>query len=181
MHLGIVPVRTAEGHDELATRARRLSQRHRHRAVLLCVDGRRSAGEIGALARRAGVQESAYRELIGLGLIAEPASTNGADAAPRHSEPILPSRHPEPPLAAAVPSVIRPIEASRRSAKAAVRAALVPLSAGMPSAALNPASLRLRPESRRCDGIDIGGAAPSAMRADPAAGSQVSQEQLERP
>lgn len=179
MHLGIVPVRTAEGHDELATRARRLSQRHR--TVLLFVDGRRSAGEIGALARRAGVQESVYRELIELGLIAEPASTNGADAAPRRSEPLLPSRHPELPLATGVPSVIRPIEASRRSAKAVVRAALAPLSAGLPLAAPNPASLRLRPESRRCDGIDIGGAAPSAVRADPAAGSQASQEPLERP
>jgi hypothetical protein len=129
MHPGIVPVRTAEGHDELAMRTRRLSQRHR--TVLLLVDGRRSAGEVVGLAHRAGVQEGVYRELIGLGLIAEPASANRADAVPGRSEPLSPSRHPEPPLAAGAPPVVRPIEASRRSAKAIVRAALAPLSAGM--------------------------------------------------
>ena len=41
MVAGTVPIKTAAGHDELGTRQRRLSQRHR--TVLFLVDGRRSA------------------------------------------------------------------------------------------------------------------------------------------
>ena len=46
------PQRTASGHAELATRGKRLSQRHR--TVLLLVDGRRSEVDIRKLAAQAG-------------------------------------------------------------------------------------------------------------------------------
>lgn len=65
-----VPVKTAEGHAELGTRRLRLSQRHR--TVLLLVDGHRTEAQIRELARKAGVPETCYDELLGLSLISEP-------------------------------------------------------------------------------------------------------------
>jgi hypothetical protein len=94
MHAGIVPVRSAEGRDELAMRTRRPGPCCRR--VVLHVDGQRSAGEIVVLAQRAGAQGSADRELIGLGVIAAPAGANRTDAAPRRSEPVAPLRRSEP-------------------------------------------------------------------------------------
>jgi hypothetical protein len=64
------PVRTAEGQAELATRGRRLSQRHR--TLLFIVDGRRSAEQIRQLGEQAGVPESCYGELLEMGLIELP-------------------------------------------------------------------------------------------------------------
>lgn len=72
------PIKTPDGQAELATRARRLSQRHR--TVLFLVDGRRSATQVKALAVQAGVPESCYGELIEMGLIMVPQLT----------EPVLP-------------------------------------------------------------------------------------------
>jgi len=65
------PVKTAQGQDEISSRLRRLSQRHR--TVLLLVDGRRSAEEVRALAVQAGAPETCFDELLALGLIALPA------------------------------------------------------------------------------------------------------------
>ncbi len=74
------PVKTADGQDELSSRKRRLGQRHR--TVLLLVDGRRSADEVRALARQAGVPPGCFEELLSLGLIAQPAGAPAAgDAA----------------------------------------------------------------------------------------------------
>jgi len=72
------PIKTPDGQAELATRQRRLSQRHR--TVLFLVDGRRSEAQVKALAGQAGVPESCYGELVELGLIMVPQLT----------EPVLP-------------------------------------------------------------------------------------------
>jgi len=65
--LGLQPQRTASGHAELATRGKRLSQRHR--TVLLLVDGRRSEGDIRRLAAQAGAGVNCLDDLLSLGLV----------------------------------------------------------------------------------------------------------------
>lgn len=75
---GAAPIKTPDGQAELATRRRRLSQRHR--TVLFLVDGRRSESQVKALAAQAGVPESCYGELVEMGLIMVPQLT----------EPVLP-------------------------------------------------------------------------------------------
>lgn len=70
---GNAPIKTADGLAELATRARRISQRHR--TMLLLVDGRRSPAEVLRLAAQAGVPASCYDELMATGLIALPLPT----------------------------------------------------------------------------------------------------------
>lgn len=70
---GNAPIKTADGLAELATRARRLGQRHR--TMLLLVDGRRSAADVQRLALQAGVPASVYHELMVMGLIALPLPT----------------------------------------------------------------------------------------------------------
>jgi hypothetical protein len=64
---GAQPHRTASGHAELATRGKRLSQRHR--TVLLLVDGRRSERDIRNLAEQAGAGAQCLDDLATLGLI----------------------------------------------------------------------------------------------------------------
>lgn len=70
---GNAPIKTAEGLDEIATRSRRLGQRHR--TMLLLVDGRRSVEDVKRLAAAAGVPPSCYDELMAMGLIALPLPT----------------------------------------------------------------------------------------------------------
>jgi hypothetical protein len=79
-----VPIKTPQGQDELSTRQRRLSQRHR--TMLFLVDGRRSAPEVVAMARQAGVPEACFDELLAGGLItmAEPSPM------PVRAAPVLP-------------------------------------------------------------------------------------------
>jgi hypothetical protein len=67
-----IPVKTADGQAELASRQRRVSQRHR--TVLFLTDGKRSADEVRALARQAGSSDSCFSELIDLGMIKLPAA-----------------------------------------------------------------------------------------------------------
>lgn len=74
---GTLPQRTASGHAELATRGRRLSQRHR--TVLLLVDGRRSELDIRQLATQAGAGAQCLDDLERLGLVTR-GSGHGADA-----------------------------------------------------------------------------------------------------
>ncbi|MFO1218159.1 MAG: hypothetical protein U1E89_07295 [Burkholderiaceae bacterium] len=62
MRIDEVPVKTAEGVDELARRTRGLSQRHR--TVLLLVDGRRTVQQILALAEAAGASRAVFDELL---------------------------------------------------------------------------------------------------------------------
>lgn len=73
MGSGPAPIKTPDGQAELATRQRRLSQRHR--TVLFLVDGRRSEAQVKALAAQAGVPQSCYGELVDLGLIMVPQLT----------------------------------------------------------------------------------------------------------
>ena len=73
---GIKPQRTASGHAELATRGKRLSQRHR--TVLLLVDGRRSEHDIRKLAAQAGAGVQCLDDLLEMGLVTW-AGTNRAD------------------------------------------------------------------------------------------------------
>jgi hypothetical protein len=63
-------VKTAEGQAEIRQRHRRLTQRQR--TLLLLVDGRRSAEQVKALALQAGATDTAFDELLDLGLIAAP-------------------------------------------------------------------------------------------------------------
>ncbi len=88
-----MPVKTAEGIDELARRTRGLGQRHR--TVLLLVDGRRSREQILALAQSAGVSPAVYDELLTLGLVAEKADM---------VDPAVDSDHIDLPLVSMSPS-----------------------------------------------------------------------------
>ena len=65
--ISLIPVKTSDGHAELASRQRRLSQRHR--TVLLLVDGRRTQLQVRALALQAGAPDNCFDELLDLGLI----------------------------------------------------------------------------------------------------------------
>lgn len=67
MGAGTIPIKTPDGQAELATRQRRISQRHR--TVLFLIDGKRSATEVRELALQAGVPESCFDELLATGLI----------------------------------------------------------------------------------------------------------------
>ncbi len=81
-----VPVKTPEGQDELSTRQRRLSQRHR--TLLYLVDGRRSAAEVRRMGTQAGVQDSCFNELLELGMIELRVAAHAPDktsAAVRHA------------------------------------------------------------------------------------------------
>lgn len=73
MVAGTIPIKTPEGQAELATRQRRVSQRHR--TVLFLIDGKRSATEVRMLALKAGVPESCFDELLTMGLIMLPEPT----------------------------------------------------------------------------------------------------------
>lgn len=66
----LIPVKTAQGHDELGTRQRRLGPRHR--TMLLLADGERTVNEVLNLSFRAGVPPSCFRELLSLGLLVVP-------------------------------------------------------------------------------------------------------------
>ena len=74
------PVKTAEGQAEIRQRHRRLTQRQR--TMLLLVDGRRSAEQVKALALQAGATDTAFDELLDLGLIAAPSTETPISEAP---------------------------------------------------------------------------------------------------
>ncbi|MET0351502.1 MAG: hypothetical protein ABW067_17040, partial [Rhizobacter sp.] len=62
-----IPLKTPEAVAELASRQRRLSQRHR--TVLLLVDGKRSENQVRQMALQAGAAGTCFDELVGLGMI----------------------------------------------------------------------------------------------------------------
>ena len=86
MGAGTIPIKTPDGQAELATRQRRVSQRHR--TVLFLIDGKRSATEVRALALKAGVPENCFDELLAMGLImlSEPILSLPRDAPPAHAD-----------------------------------------------------------------------------------------------
>jgi hypothetical protein len=77
------PVKTALGQEELRHRTRGLGQRYR--TVLFLVDGRRSLGDVLAMALKAGAQTTHFQELVQMGLVEVP--TEMAAAEPVETEP----------------------------------------------------------------------------------------------
>lgn len=81
-----VPMKTPEAVAELSSRQRKLSQRHR--TVLLLVDGKRPEDEVRQLAVAAGSPDTAFDELLDLGMISRPAPLDEpAPRAPVESRP----------------------------------------------------------------------------------------------
>jgi len=128
-----IPVKTPEGHAELGTRRLRLSQRHR--TVLLLVDGHRTESQVRELARKAGVADACYDELMGLSLIAVPD---------------VPS--PPAPAGVATPVAV--------ASPVAVVSEPIPLVVVQDS--LLPASRTLPPDSSRLDSVSSGPQPPES-------------------
>ena len=138
-----VPFKTPEAVAELSSRQRKLSQRHR--TVLLLVDGRRPEDEVRQLAIAAGSPDTAFDELLDLGMISRPA--------PLEPEPVK----------RAAPVQSRPIPLEAEPAPA-------PLASGAPDSVVSllPASLSLQPESHLDSSLnELPGAAMDALDSEP--------------
>jgi len=87
----LVPVKTEDGHAELARRLRGLGQRHR--TVLLLVDGRRTVQQVRQMASAAGVPAEVFDELVALGLVstALPGENPQKATQPPPEDSLLPS------------------------------------------------------------------------------------------
>jgi hypothetical protein len=136
----IVPVKTPEAVAELSSRQRKLSQRHR--TVLLLVDGRRAEDEVRQMAIAAGSPDTAFDELLDLGMISRPA--------PLEPEPV---------------KVVAPVES-----KPAPKPVEEPQVSVAPDSVVSllPASLTLQPESH-LDSMtnELPGAAMDALDSEP--------------
>jgi hypothetical protein len=157
-----VPVKTSEAVQELQSRQRKLSQRHR--TVLLLVDGRRPEDEVRQLAQAAGSPETCYDELVDLGMISRPAPL---DSAPMPLETVdVEVDVAEPAAAVAAPQV----------APDAVPVADSVISSFLPAAA------SLQPESHLDSSLNelsgVSGAAMDAVEAERQSGG-VQDEALE--
>ena len=138
-----VPVKTPEAVAELSSRQRKLSQRHR--TVLLLVDGRRAEDEVRQMAIAAGSPDTAFDELLDLGMISRPA--------PLDVEPVK--------MAAPAESRSVPIHAGPAPAPQ-------PSSAPDSVVSLLPASLSLQPESHLDSSLsELPGAAMDALESEP--------------
>lgn len=158
MSTTFVPVKTPEAVQELQSRQRKLSQRHR--TVLLLVDGRRPEDEVRQLAAAAGSPETCYDELVDLGLISRPAPL---DSAPMPLDVEL-----DAPEQSSAPA---PLQASEA----------VPVADSVISSFL-PAAASLQPESRLDSSLNelsgVSGAAMDAVEAERQSGG-VQDEALE--
>jgi hypothetical protein len=151
-----VPTKTPEAVAELSSRQRKLSQRHR--TVLLLVDGRRPEDEVRQLALAAGSPDTAFDELIDLGMISRPA--------PLEPEPVRAALSSRPmPLQATV-DVDIPIEPTQPHEADA--AALAPDSI----VSLLPAAASLQPESHLDSLNDLSGVAMDAVEDERNSGVQ---------
>ncbi|HMC16389.1 MAG TPA: hypothetical protein VKI18_12200 [Albitalea sp.] len=130
-----IPVKTADGQAELASRQRRVSQRHR--TVLFLIDGKRTADEVRALARQAGSSDTCFNELLDLGMIKLP-------------EAVLPA------AAGSALHVDIPLEAPVTPAASAAPAARAAPGADDAEESLLPAARTLQPESVLTDSM-LGG------------------------
>ena len=130
MVAGTIPIKTPDGHDELSTRQRRLSQRHR--TVLFLVDGKRSATEVKSMALQAGVPDACFDDLLAQGLIVLPEPT--VPVLVDLGVAVVETAHVDLPLAAA------PLAAAtaRPAAAAPVVAARVPAATAAPDSLLPP-------------------------------------------
>ena len=133
------PVKTPEAVAELSSRQRKLSQRHR--TVLLLVDGRRPEEEVRQLAIAAGSPDTAFDELLELGMISRPM-------------PLEPEPRKEP--VAVVVSRPMPL-------------LVEPQSPPPPDSVVSalPPSLSLQPESHLDSLNDVAGAAMDALDSEP--------------
>jgi hypothetical protein len=135
-----VPVKTPEAVAELSSRQRKLSQRHR--TVLLLVDGRRAEDEVRQMAIAAGSPDTAFDELLDLGMISRPA--------PLEPEPVK----------AAAPVASKPMPLQREEQQVST----APDSVG----SLLPPSLSLQPESHLDSTLnELPGAAMDALDSEP--------------
>lgn len=100
-----VPVKTPEGQAELSHRRLKLGQRQR--TLLLLVDGKRSEAEVRRMAAAAGVPDTCFDELCGLGLIAVPVAAVVLAVIPAVVPAAMPAAVPAP-VAAVVPLVAEP-------------------------------------------------------------------------
>ncbi len=161
MSTPFVPVKTSEAVQELQSRQRKLSQRHR--TVLLLVDGRRPEDEVRQLAQAAGSPETCYDELVDLGMISRPAPL---DSAPMPLETVDVEVDIVEPMA--MPSAQRASEA--------VQVADSVISSFLPAAA------SLQPESHLDSSLNelsgVSGAAMDAVEAEGQSGG-VQDESLE--
>lgn len=153
-----IPVKTPEGQAELASRQRRVSQRHR--TVLFLVDGRRSEHEVRALAAQAGASDSCFGELVDMGLIAivQPVQAQHTPTvpiprpAPTEDEPlhvdipIEPQEEPAP-TPAPVPTPDPAPPAADAAVPAAPPAGVEPIVLHEEHESLLPAARTLQPES----------------------------------
>jgi hypothetical protein len=149
-----VPVKTPEAVAELTSRQRKLSQRHR--TVLLLVDGRRPEDEVRQLAVAAGSPDTAFDELIDLGMISRPMPLE-----------------PEPPRAEARVSRPAPLQTVDVEIDAPEPVAAAPDSI----VSLLPAAASLQPESHLDSLNELPGAAMDAVEAEHLSG--VEDEALE--
>lgn len=114
-----VYVKTADGLNEIETRARRISPRAR--SALILVDGKRTASDIGKMIQQA---DETLQSLLELGLIeaaAAPAEKAADKPAPASPESV---RSPAP--APVAPPVVETVESQRRDAVRAVNDLLGP-------------------------------------------------------
>jgi len=120
-----VPVKTPEAVAELASRQRKLSQRHR--TVLLLVDGKRGEVQVRQMAMQAGAAENCFDELVELGMI---DLTQEVDASVSAPMPLV-----------EMPPAPRPV--------------LIDLPPAGPDSVVSllPASLTLQPESTLIDSV----------------------------
>jgi hypothetical protein len=138
-----VPIKTPEAVAELSSRERKLSQRHR--TVLLLVDGRRPEDEVRQLAIAAGSPDTAFDELLDLGMISRPMplepEPRSSRAAPLTDSQAMPLQPEEPMAAAGAPDSV---------------ASLLPPSLSLqPDSHLDSVSNEL-PSPVLADAIDIG-------------------------
>lgn len=135
-----VPMKTPEAVAELSSRQRKLSQRHR--TVLLLVDGKRPEDEVRQLAVAAGSPDTAFDELLDLGMISRPAPLD------------------EPASRATVESRPAPLRAE------APREATAPLAPDS-VVSLLPAAASLQPESHLDSSLnELSGIAMDAVEAE---------------
>jgi len=101
-----LPVKTPEGQAEIRQRQCGLSQRQR--TLLLLVDGRRSVAQVKQMGVQAGATDTAFDELLDMGLI-----TVREPALPARPIPVVPvSAHAMPADVALAPAIAAPVLAA---------------------------------------------------------------------
>jgi len=137
-----IPLKTPEAVAELASRQRRLSQRHR--TVLLLVDGKRSENQVRQMALQAGAAGTCFDELVGLGMIDLPEPV--FDVVPSAPAPLVDVPAPRPVVLFDVPPAGGPDS---------VHSSLLPASLTLqPESTLNDSVLMAEPPSSDLGDLD---------------------------